>query len=270
MVSLKRKGRKIVMLTAYDYPTALLADQAGVDVILVGDSLAMVVLGYETTLPVTMEEMLVHVRAVGRARPRALVVADMPFMSFQASPEDAVRNAGRMIKEGGADAVKLEGGKCVVPAVAALGCAKIPVMGHIGLTPQAIRRFGGYKVQGKTGRGKAALMEDAVALEEAGCFALVIEGVPWKAARDISQSLKIPTVGIGAGPHCDGQVLVCHDLLGLYEGPQPRFVRRYADLRTHILKSFESYAADVRSGDYPTLEESYHDAQDSKNSQGST
>jgi 3-methyl-2-oxobutanoate hydroxymethyltransferase len=230
----------------------------------VGDTLAMVVLGYETTLPVTMDEMLCHVKAVSRARPAALVIADMPFMSFQVSPQDAVRNAGRMIKEGGAYAVKIEGGRCMVPAAKAICDAKIPLMGHIGLTPQAIRRFGGYRIQGKTGKGREAIIEDALALEDAGCFAIVLEGIPWSLAKEITGKLSIPTIGIGAGPHCDGQVLVCHDVLGLYEGYIPKFVRQYADLRPIILEAFTDYVNDVRTGTFPTLEESYDDGKDSK------
>jgi len=264
IMRMKRKGARIAMLTGYDYPTARLADEAGVDIILVGDTLAMVMLGYETTLPVTMDEMLCHVKAVSRAGPSALVVADMPFMSFQVSPSEAVRNAGRMIKEGGADAVKLEGGTCVAPAVAAIVNAKIPVMGHIGLTPQAIRRFGGYRVQGRSEEGRAGIVDDASALEEAGCFSMVLEGIPWKLAEEITGTVGIPTIGIGAGPHCDGQVLVNHDILGLYEGHVPKFVRKYADLRSTILKAFSEYVGDVKSGEFPTLEESYDNAKDSK------
>jgi 3-methyl-2-oxobutanoate hydroxymethyltransferase len=264
VVRMKRKGERIVMLTSYDYPTARLADEAGVDIILVGDTMGMVVLGYETTLPVTMEEMLCHVKAVTRARPNALVIADMPFMSFQVSPSDAVRNAGRMIKEGSADAVKIEGGRCIAATARAIADAKIPVMGHVGLTPQAIRRFGGYRVQGRTGRNKEALLDDARALEDAGCFAVVLEGIPWTLGKEITEALHIPTIGIGAGPHCDGQVLVCHDILGLFEGHLAKFVRQYADLRPIILKAFTEYTKDVRTGEYPSLEESYDDAQDSK------
>jgi 3-methyl-2-oxobutanoate hydroxymethyltransferase len=264
IVRMKRAGKRIVMVTSYDYPTARLADEAGVDIILVGDTLGMVVLGYETTLPVTMDEMLCHVKAVTRARPSALVVADMPFMSFQASPSDAIRNAGRMIKEGGADAVKIEGGQCVAMTAKAIGEAKIPLMGHVGLTPQAIRRFGGYRVQGKTGRGKEAIIDDALALEDAGCFAIVLEGIPWTLAKEITKRVGIPTIGIGAGSHCDGQVLVCHDILGLFEGHVPKFVRQYVDLKPIILKAFTDYANDVRTGDFPSPEESYDDAKGTK------
>jgi 3-methyl-2-oxobutanoate hydroxymethyltransferase len=214
---------------------------------------------------VTMDEMLCHVKAVCRARPSALVVADMPFMSFQISPSEAVRNAGRMLKEGGADAVKIEGGRCMVRTIEALNDAKIPVMGHIGLTPQAIRRFGGYRVQGKTEAGRATILDDAVALEEAGCFAVVLEGIPWTLAKEITERTQIPTIGIGAGPHCDGQVLVCHDILGLYDGHVPKFVRKYADLRPIILDAFSRYVKDIKEGRFPTLEESYENATDSKN-----
>jgi 3-methyl-2-oxobutanoate hydroxymethyltransferase len=264
IIRMKKKGTKITMLTAYDYPTARLEDEAGVDIILVGDTLGMVVLGYESTLPVTMDEMLCHVKAVTRAGSAALVIADMPFMSFQVSPSDAVRNAGRMIKEGGADAVKIEGGRCMVPTVQAICSVKIPVMGHIGLTPQAIRRFGGYRVQGRTEAGRAAIVEDALALEEAGCFAMVLEGIPWTLAKEITEKTCVPTIGIGAGPHCDGQVLVSHDILGLYDGHVPKFVRKYADLKSTMLDAFRDYVRDVRSGGFPSIEESYENAKDSK------
>jgi len=264
LLALKKKGEKIAMISAYDFPTAQIADRAGLDVILVGDTLGMVMLGYETTLPVTMEEMLCHVKAVSRAKPRALVVADMPFMSFQISKEEAIRNAGRMIKEGGAEAVKIEGGKCIAETVEAMAAAKLPVMGHVGLTPQAVCKFGGYKVQGRTEPSRAAILEDAVALEEAGCFSIVLEGIPWRLAKDITAKLRIPTIGIGAGPHCDGQVLVSHDLLGLYEGCQPKYVRKYADLATIMEGAFSSYVKDIKAGSFPSLEESYDDAQDRK------
>ena len=264
LVAMKRRGEKIAMISTYDYPMALIAGRSGMDVILVGDTLAMVVLGYETTLPVTMEEMLCHVKAVVRARPPALVVADMPFLSFQVSKEEAILNAGRMMKEGGAEAVKIEGGKCIADTVRAMTSAKIPVVGHVGLTPQAIRKFGGYRVQGRSASAKTAILEDAAALEEAGCFSVVLEGIPWALAKEITARLAIPTIGIGAGPHCDGQVLVSHDLLGLYEGFVPKFVRQYADLKAVIGKAFSSYVADIKSGGFPTLDESYDDAQDRK------
>jgi 3-methyl-2-oxobutanoate hydroxymethyltransferase len=188
----------------------------------------------------------------------------MPFMSFQVSVPEALRNAGRMIKDGGADAVKIEGGKCMAPTARAIADAKIPVMGHVGLTPQAIRRFGGYRVQGKTGRSREAIIEDALSLKEAGCFAVVLEGIPWTLAREITGQLSIPTIGIGAGPHCDGQVLVCHDVLGFYEGQVPRFVRRYVDLRSIVVKAFGDYVKDVKSGEFPTLEESYDGGENGK------
>jgi 3-methyl-2-oxobutanoate hydroxymethyltransferase len=264
LVAMKRRGEKIAMLSAYDYPMARIADRSGVDVILVGDTLGMVVLGYETTLPVTMEEMLCHVKAVVRARPAALVVADMPFMSFQISPAEAITNAGRMMKEGGAEAVKIEGGRCIAATVEAMSAAKIPVMGHVGLTPQAVCKFGGYRVQGRSDAARAAIIEDAVALEAAGCFSVVLEGIPWRLAQDITARLRIPTIGIGAGPNCDGQVLVSHDLLGLYEGNVPKFVRKYADLAGAIEGAFTSYVKDIKEGSFPSLDESYDDGQDRK------
>ena len=263
-VKKKKRGEKIAMLSVYEYITALLADRAGVDAVLVGDSLGMAMLGYETTLPVTMEEMLCHVRAAARAGTGALLIADMPFLSFQVSPEDAVRNAGRMLKEGGAEAVKIEGGRCMARTVEALTAAKIPVMGHIGLTPQAVHRLGGYRVQGKTEEAARELKEDARCLEGAGCFSMVLEGIPFGVAREITEAVSIPTIGIGAGPHCDGQVLVGHDILGLVEGDLPRFVRPYADLKTAMLDAFKRYVNDVREGGFPTLEESYGDAQNGK------
>lgn len=260
----KKKGGKIAMLSVYEYITAALADRAGVDAVLVGDTLGMVMLGYETTLPVTMEEMLCHVKAAARARTKALLIADMPFMSFQVSPEEALHNAGRMLKEGGAEAVKIEGGRCMARTVEALTAAKIPVMGHIGLTPQAVHRFGGYKVQGRTEEAAKGLVEDARCLEAAGCFSIVLEGIPYKVAGEITGAVSIPTIGIGAGPDCDGQVLVGHDILGLFEGYLPKFVRHYADLKTAILDAFTQYVNDVREGGFPTLEESYKDAQNGK------
>jgi 3-methyl-2-oxobutanoate hydroxymethyltransferase len=264
LIAMKRRGEKIAMISAYDHPTAQLAGRAGMDVILVGDTLAMVMLGYETTLPVTMEEMLCHVKAVVRAEPASLVVADMPFMSFQVSKQEAIVNAGRMIKEGGAGAVKIEGGKCIAETVRAMSNAKLPVMGHVGLTPQAICKFGGYRVQGRSEAARAAIIEDALALEDAGCFSIVLEGIPWQLARDITAKLTIPTIGIGAGPYCDGQVLVSHDLLGLYGGNIAKFVRKYADLRTVIENAFTAYVKDIKAGTFPSLEESYDDGQDRK------
>ena len=260
----KKKGSKIAMLSVYEYITAALADRAGVDAVLVGDTLGMVMLGYETTLPVTMEEMLCHVKAAARASTKALLIADMPFMSFQVSPEEALRNAGRMLKEGGAQAVKIEGGVCMARVMEALTAAKIPVMGHIGLTPQAVHRFGGYKVQGRTEPDAKALLEDAACLESTGCFSMVLEGIPYALAKEITENVAIPTIGIGAGPHCDGQVLVGHDILGLFEGYLPRFVRRYADLSPGILDAFARYVEDVKKGEFPSLEESYRDGENGK------
>ncbi len=252
----KEAGRKIVSVTAYDYPTAVLVDQAGVDLLLVGDSVGMVVLGYESTIPVTMAEMSHHVRAVARARPRALLVADLPFNSFQASPADAVRNSGRLMKRG-AEAVKLEGGQRVLPQVEAIVNADIPVLGHLGLTPQSVHKLGGYRVQGRGREAADALLEDALALERAGCFSIVLEGIPSELGAELSRALQIPTIGIGAGPECDGQVLVLHDLLGLSFGKPAKFVRRYADVAGVIRTALEAFRDDVRSGEYPSASESY-------------
>lgn len=253
----KSAGRRIVMLTAYDYPTARILEAAGVDILLVGDSLGNNVLGYESTLPVTMDEMLHHTRAVTRAARRALVVADMPYLSFQTGRRDAVRNAGRFLKEGGAAAVKIEGGRKRAHLVEALIDAEIPVMGHIGLTPQSVHLMGGYRVQGKKVDQARALVEDAVALEAAGAFSLVLEGMPESVGRAVTESVGIPTIGIGAGRFCDGQVLVIHDLLGLGEGPPPRFVRRYADIGREIEGAARRFIADVREGAFPSEAEVY-------------
>ncbi len=254
---MKKEGRKITMLTAYDYNTARIQDEAGVDSILVGDSLGMVMLGYENTLPVTMEEILHHTRAVVRGTERALVIADMPFMSFQVSPEKTVENAGRLLKEGGATAVKLEGGREVLPQTKALIAAGIPVLGHLGLTPQSIHQMGGFKVQGKVLAQAEKLVEDAKLLEEAGGFGLVLECIPAPLAEKVSQSLSIPTIGIGAGKGCDGQVLVSHDLLGLSGDFSPRFVRRYANLGEEMKKAYSKYIEDVQKGQFPGEEESF-------------
>ena len=254
---MKRRAEKIVVLTAYDHPTALIEDRCGVDVILVGDSLGMVVLGYENTLPVTMDEMVHHARAVARARPRALTVGDMPFMTYQSGVEDAVRNAGRLVKEGGMEAVKLEGGRRMETAIRAIVDAAIPVMGHIGLTPQSVNQFGGYRVQGRDPRAAGELVEEAAFLESCGCFAIVLEGMPWPVAQRISAAVSIPTIGIGAGPHCDGQVLVVNDLLGLNEDFAPRFVKRYAELGRAMSDAFAAYIDDVRAGRFPDLDHSY-------------
>ena len=250
----KERGEPITMLTAYDYPTALAMDQAGVDSILVGDSLAMVVLGYENTLPVTMDEMLHHARAVSRGSKSTLLVGDMPFMSYQASVEDAVRNAGRFLKEAGMDAVKLEGGHERAEAVRVITSAGIPVMGHIGLTPQSVHQLGGFRAQGKTAMAAKRLLEDAHILEEAGCFSLVLESVPARLAELISQRISIPTIGIGAGVGCDGQVLVTHDLLGLFDRFTPKFVKQYASLHAEMQRAFGEYIADVQTKAFPAVE----------------
>ena len=257
IVDMKRRNDPIVVVTAYDYPTARIADEAGVEILLVGDSLGTVVLGYENTLPVTVEDILHHTRAVARARPAALVVADMPFMSYQVSDEQAVLNAGRMIQEGGADAVKLEGGERVVPAIRRMVEAGIPVMGHLGLTPQSVLAFGGYKVQARGEADQERLIADAKLLERAGCFSLVLEGIPARLGAVVTRELSIPTIGIGAGVQCDGQVLVTHDLLGLFHGHQPKFVRRYAELGTATRDAFARYVGDVKARRFPADAESY-------------
>jgi 3-methyl-2-oxobutanoate hydroxymethyltransferase len=250
----KERGEPISMLTAYDYPTALALDQAGVDSILVGDSLGMVVLGYENTLPVTMDEMLHHSRAVSRGAKAALLVGDMPFMSYQVSVEEAVRNAGRFLQNGGMDAIKLVGGRERVNAIRAIVGAGIPVMGHLGLTPQSVHQLGGFRVQGKTAVAAQRLLKDALLLEEAGCFSMVLESVPAQLATYISRHLSIPTIGIGAGAGCDGQVLVSHDLLGLFERFTPKFVKKYASLHAEMKKAFAEYIADVQSSQFPAAE----------------
>ena len=253
----KARGEIITMLTAYDYSSSSLVDAAEIDMILVGDSLGMVVLGYDSTVPVTMEEMLHHCKAVARGAERAFLVGDMPFMSYQASVSEAVRNAGRFLKEGGMDSVKLEGGQEMVPAIRAILDAGIPVLGHIGLTPQSQSKLGGYRVQGKTAAAAKKLLEDALVLETAGCFGIVLEAVPATVAQEISQRLRIPTIGIGAGAGCDGQVLVFHDLLGLYDRLQPRFVKQYAGLRQIIIDAFVAYREEVLSGSFPAAEHTY-------------
>jgi len=250
----KEKGEPISMLTAYDYPTAMAMDKAGVDAILVGDSLAMVVLGYENTLPVTMDEMLHHCRAVSRGAKTALLVGDMPFMSYQVSVEEALRNAGRFLQQGGMDAIKLEGGRERVDAIRAIVGAGIPVMGHLGLTPQSVNQLGGFRAQGKTASAAHHLLEDAHMLEEAGCFSIVLESVPARLAEYISQQISIPTIGIGAGLGCDGQVLVTHDLLGLFDRFTPKFVKKYADLHTEMQHAFATYIDDVERKTFPAPE----------------
>ena len=255
--SARARGTRLAMLTAYDYPTARLMDQAGIDIVLVGDSVGNNVLGYDSTLPVTMDEMLHHVKAVTRAVRRALVVADMPYLSYQTGKRDAIRNAGRFLKEAGAAAVKIEGGARRAPLVRSLVEAEIPVMGHIGLMPQSVHLMGGYKVQGKRIDEARALVEDAQALEEAGAFSIVLEGMPEPVGKRVTESVGIPTLGIGAGRHCDGQVLVFHDLVGLNQGPAPRFVRRYADVGGVIADATKRFIDDVRSGSFPSEAETY-------------
>jgi len=247
-----RRGEKIAVLTAYDYPSARLVDGAGVPVILVGDSLGNVILGYEGTIPVTMDEMIHHIAAVVRGSSKALIVGDMPFMSYQALDSEAIRNAGRFLKEAGCQAVKLEGGRTVAPLVRKLVGYGIPVMGHIGLTPQSVNQLGGYRVQGRTSEAARELIEDALTIEEAGAFSIVLELVPAQVARAISERLEIPTIGIGAGPYCDGQVQVFHDLLGLDPDFHPRHARRYAELGEMIQTAVRSYVADVQAASFPT------------------
>jgi 3-methyl-2-oxobutanoate hydroxymethyltransferase len=254
--ALKGKG-KVVCLTAYDYTTAKLLDEAGIHIALVGDSLGMTVLGYRTTLPVTMDDMLHHTAAVARGAKQAMVVTDMPFMSYQVSIAQGLENAGRCIKEAGADGIKIEGGAFRVPLVEALMANGIPVMGHIGLTPQSIRALGGYKVQGKLPEDAAKLKDDALALDKAGVFSLVLECVPADLAREISKSISAPTIGIGAGPDCDGQVLVVHDILGLYGELTPKFVKRYANLSPEIKKALETFKKEVEDGTFPSEEHCY-------------
>jgi 3-methyl-2-oxobutanoate hydroxymethyltransferase len=250
----KERSEPITMLTAYDYPTALALDRAGIDSILVGDSLAMVVLGYESTLPVTMEEMLHHARAVARGAKSALLIGDMPFMSYQVSAEEALRNAGRFLQYGGMDAVKLEGGRERADTVRAITAAGIPVMGHLGLTPQSVHQLGGFRAQGKTAAAAKRLIEDAQALEQAGCFSLVLESVPARLAEFVSRKLAIPTIGIGAGPGCDGQVLVTHDLLGLFDRFTPKFVKKYADFHAQMGAAFAEFIDEVETKRFPARE----------------
>lgn len=253
----KREGRPVTMLTAYDFPMGRLVDAAGIDSILVGDSLGNVVLGYGSTIPVTMDDMVHHVKAVTRGVQRALVVADLPFLSYHLSREESVRNAGRMLQEGGAQAVKLEGGQEVAEAIKAMVTAGIPVVGHLGLTPQSVLTMGGYKVQGKDEAAARKLLDDARAVQEAGAFALVLECVPTPLARLVTEKLDIATIGIGAGPYCDGQVLVTHDLLGLYGGNSPKFVKRYANLNGEIMKALQSYREEVESRSFPGPEHGF-------------
>lgn len=253
----KRNSEPITMLTAYDYTGALLVDAAEIDTILIGDSLGMVMMGLESTVPVTMEEMLHHCRAVARGAKYAYLIGDLPFLSYQVSVSEAVQNAGRLLKEGNVDSVKLEGGHKMVETVRAIVAAGIPVMGHIGLTPQSVSKLGGYRTQGRTAAAARQLLDDALALEEAGCYAIVLEAVPAPVAKVITERLKVPTIGIGAGPDCDGQVLVYHDILGLYDKIQPKFVKQYATLSPIIKEAFSSYRDDVLKRDFPAQEHSF-------------
>jgi 3-methyl-2-oxobutanoate hydroxymethyltransferase len=254
---MKRQGEKIAMVTAYDYPMSKLVDEAGMPIILVGDSLGMVVLGYESTIPVTMDEMIHHTKAVVRGAKHALIIGDMPFMTYHISTEDALRNAARFIQEGGAQAVKLEGGETVAEKISRIVAAGIPVQGHIGLTPQSIHQLGGYKVQGKTAEVAARLLNDAKALENAGAFSIVLECIPTPLAKLITERVSVPTIGIGAGKHCDGQVQVISDLLGLYTDFVPKHAKQYAKLHESISTSVSDYISEVKAGKFPTPKQSY-------------
>ncbi len=253
----KREKKKIVMLTAYDFPFARIVDEAGIDAILVGDSLGMVVQGLENTIPVTMDEMIYHTKMVSRAAANAMVIGDMPYLSYQVSIEEAIRNAGRFLKEAGAHAVKLEGGREAADKIKALTAAEVPVMAHIGLTPQARYIMGGYKVQGRTDAAALRLIEDAKMLEEAGAFSIILEAIPADLAHRITEEISIPTIGIGAGPHCDGQVLVIHDVIGLFERFTPKFVKRYGNLKDEALKAIRAYKDEVDQGIFPDREQSF-------------
>jgi 3-methyl-2-oxobutanoate hydroxymethyltransferase len=258
----KKDGRKITMLTAYDCQMASLIEKAGIDAILVGDSLGNVVLGYSSTIPVTMDDMVHHIKAVTRGVSRTMVIGDMPFMSYHLSMEESLKNAGRILQEGGAQAVKLEGGQEVTDVVRKIVAAGIPVMGHLGLTPQSVNQIGGFKVQGKEEAAARKLINDAKALEEAGVFAIVLELIPLQLARIITEQINVPTIGIGAGPYCDGQVLVTNDLLGMYSGNKPKFVKYYANLNQDIIKALQSYGGEVRDGVYPAPEHCFNMPED--------
>ncbi len=258
MIKARKGGDKLKMVTAYDTPMAQVADRAGADIILVGDSLATTVLGYEDTLPATIDIMIHHTAAVARAKPAALIVGDMPWLSYHISVEETVRNAGRLLREGHAEVVKLEGGRKRLPMIEAILSAEIPVMGHLGLTPQSIHTMGGYRVQGKKSDAARALLDDARALAEAGVFAIVLEGIPDVLAQVITEEIAIPTIGIGAGPHCDGQVLVFHDVLGFGNGHYPKFVRPYANLTETATEALQRFFADVQAGTFPADTETYH------------
>jgi 3-methyl-2-oxobutanoate hydroxymethyltransferase len=253
----KKEGRKIVALTAYDFPTAKILDNCGIDMILVGDSLGMVVLGYQSTIPVTMEDMIHHTKAVSRAVNRAFVVADMPFMSYHISKEQTMANAARLIAEGGAHAVKLEGGEEIASIVKTIVDAGIPVVGHLGLTPQSVHQLGGYKVQGKEKEKAKKIFNDAKVLEQAGICALVLESIPMELAKDIAENISVPTIGIGAGPYCDGQILVTHDMLGITQGHRPKFVKQYADIEKIMIEGINTYIKEVQQGLFPDEKHSF-------------
>lgn len=255
---MKEKGEKIVCLTAYDYCFARILDEAGIDLMLVGDSLGSVVQGHDSTLPVTVDDVIYHTRAVIRGRRRALVVSDMPFMTFQLGADEAKRNAGRLVQEGGAESVKLEGGVTQAATIEALVKMGVPVMGHVGLTPQSVHQFGGYRIQGRGEADARAILDDAMAVEQAGAFAVVLEGIPVQLAKEITQRLSIPTIGIGAGMHCDGQILVVHDMLGLFDDFTPRFVKQYANLKHTIGGAVQSYMEEVRTEAFPAEEHTFH------------
>ncbi len=257
LAEMKERGERIPMITAYDYTTAALADSAGIPVVLVGDSLGMVVLGYESTIPVTMDDIIHHTRMVGRGNKNSLIVADLPFMSYQVEPAQALRNAARLLQEGGAHTVKLEGGESIAPTIQRIVDCDIPVMAHIGVTPQSVNAFGGYRVRGRSAEQARQIAKDALAVEAAGAYAVVLELVPAPLAKFITERLTIPTIGIGAGPWCDGQVQVLHDLLGLFTDFVPRHARRYANLAQTISEAFTQYADDVRDGSFPTAAESF-------------
>ena len=253
----KKEGRKIVALTAYDFPTAKILDNCGIDMILVGDSLGMVVLGYQSTIPVTMEDMIHHTKAVSKAVNRAFVVADMPFMSYHISKEQAMTNAAKLIAEGGAHAVKLEGGEEIASIVKAIVDAGIPVVGHLGLTPQSVHQLGGYKVQGKEKEKAKKIFNDAKILEQAGICALVLESIPMELAKDITENIQVPTIGIGAGPYCDGQILVTHDMLGITQGHRPKFVKQYVNIEKIMIEGINAYIKEVQQGLFPDEEHSF-------------
>lgn len=257
VMEMKKRGEKIAVLTAYDFLTARMLDEVGIHMIIVGDSVSMVVTGHETTLPMTMDEMIYHTKAVSKGCHRPLIVGDMPFMSYQASLEDAIRNGGRFLQEGGAHAVKLEGGREMADTISRLVELGIPVMGHIGLTPQSVHKFGGYKVQGVTEESAQYLLDSAKLLEQAGVFSMVLEKIPAQLAEEITNAVSVPTVGIGAGVHCDGQVLVTQDMLGIFDLFKPKFVRRYAELAESMKGAFQQYIADVKNATFPSEEESY-------------